>query len=305
MTRAVVFAYQEVGVRGLAVLLDQGIEVPLVVTHPDMAGENRWFADVSEFAKQAGVRVMTPEREDLGAILPDLVRLEPDFIFSFYYRHLIPVPLLSVARRGALNLHGSLLPRYRGRAPVNWALLRGERETGASLHYMVERADAGDLVDQMAVPILATDQACEVARKVAWAAEMVLYRSLPALVAGTAHARPLPILPGEYFGRRRPEDGRIDWSRSAWEVHNLIRAVAPPFPGAFSDCGGARLWIDCARVDPDPARHPGPVLYTEQDRLFADCGDGRRIQVLKYRWSGVDAKAISAPATPLVLGELP
>ncbi|EQD41340.1 formyl transferase domain-containing protein, partial [mine drainage metagenome] len=231
----------EVGVRGLAVLLDQGVEIPLVVTHPDEPGENRWFGSVLEFAEEAGVRVIHPETDALGTLLPDLTRLEPDFIFSFYYRHLIPVSLLKAARRGALNLHGSLLPRYRGRAPVNWALLNGERETGASLHYMVERADAGDLVDQMAVPILITDQAIEVARKVACAAELVLYRSLPKLIAGTARARPLPVLPGQYFGRRRPEDGRIDWSRPASEIHNLIRAVAPPFPGAFSDCGSHRL----------------------------------------------------------------
>ncbi|MHB1544003.1 MAG: formyltransferase [Gammaproteobacteria bacterium] len=303
MTRAVVFAYQEVGVRGLAVLLDQGVEIPLVVTHPDEPHENRWFGSVCEFAEQAGLPVIRPERDALQALLPDLIRLEPDFIFSFYYRHLIPVSLLQVARCGALNLHGSLLPRYRGRAPVNWALLKGERETGASLHYMVERADAGDLVDQLAVPILMMDQAIEVARKVAWAAEMVLYRSLPGLVAGTVRARPLPILPGQYFGRRHPEDGRIDWSRPASEIHNLIRAVAPPFPGAFSDCGSHRLWIDRARVDSEPARHSKPLLYTEQGLLFADCGDGRRIQVLKYRWSGPDAT--SALSMPLALGEHP
>ncbi len=303
MTRAVVFAYQEVGVRGLAVLIDQGIEIPLVVTHPDEPGEHRWFGSVFELAHEARIPVVCPAREALGTLLLDLERLAPEFIFSFYYRHLIPVSLLQVARRGALNLHGSLLPRYRGRAPVNWAILNGERETGASLHYMVERADAGDLVDQLAVPILSTDQALEVSRKVAWAAEMVLHRSLPGLLDGTAPARRLPVLPGQYFGRRRPEDGRIDWSRPAFEIHNLIRAVAPPFPGAFSDCGSHRLWIDRARLDPGPARHARPVLYPEAQSFYADCGDGRRIEVLKYRWSGPEES--SGPALPLALGELP
>lgn len=301
MTRAVVFAYQEVGVRGLAVLLDQGIEIPLVVTHADEAGEQRWFGNVAEFAEEAHLRVIRPEREALPALLPELERLRPDFIFSFYYRHLIPAPLLGTARLGALNLHGSLLPRYRGRAPVNWAILNGELETGASLHYMVARADAGDLVDQMAVPILITDQALEVSRKVAWAAEFVLYRCLPALVAGCAPRRPLPILPGEYFGRRRPEDGRIDWKQPARAIHNLIRAVAPPFPGAFTDVGTGRLWIDRARVDAERARGVRVRLYAEAGHLYVDCADGCRIEVLKYHWSGPDAP--SGPPLPFEFGE--
>src|SRR4029077_2264040 len=97
--------------------------------------------------------------------------LAPDFIFSFYYRAMLQAPLLAAARRGALNMHGSLLPNYRGRAPVNWAILRGERESGATLHYMVARADAGDIVDQLAVPILEDDDAREVFAKVTVAAE--------------------------------------------------------------------------------------------------------------------------------------
>src|SRR5256884_9872409 len=167
-----------------------------------------------------------------------VTQLHPDFLFSFYYRSLLGAPLLTAARRGALNMHGSLLPKYRGRAPVNWAIVRGERETGATLHYMVERADAGDIVDQLAVPILADDDAREVFNKVTVAAETILARSLPGLVAGSAPRRAQVIEPGQYFGRRRPEDGRIDWSRPALQIHNLVRAVAPPFTGAFAAVAG-------------------------------------------------------------------
>src|SRR5581483_6464165 len=108
----------------------------------------------------------------------------PDFLFSFYFRSLIGAPLLDTARLGALNMHGSLLPRYRGRAPVNWAILHGEPETGATLHYMNARADAGDIVDQLAVPILEDDEAREVFSKVTVAAEIILARSLPRLIDG-------------------------------------------------------------------------------------------------------------------------
>jgi methionyl-tRNA formyltransferase len=302
MTRAVVFAYHEVGCRGLAVLLDQGIEVALVVTHPDDPLESRWYGSVRELASREHLPCIEPDQTALPGLEAELSALAPDFLFSFYYRYLLPSSLLRTARQGALNLHGSLLPRYRGRAPVNWAILRGERETGASLHYMTERADAGALVDQMAIPILLSDQALDVSRKVAFAAEMVLTRSLGPLVAGQANPRPLPFLRDEYYGRRCPEDGRIDWRRTALEIHNLIRAVAPPFPGAFTDCGPSRLWIDRARPDREPARHRRPTLYRAGDGIFADCGDGRRIEVLKYRWHPPDAGCPPDLLNPVALG---
>ena len=139
-------------------------------------------------------------------------RARPDFLFSFYYRHLLECRRGSrMPKRGALNMHGSLLPKYRGRAPVHWAIIHGETVTGASLHYMLEKPDAGALVDQQAVPILENDTALAVSMKVAEAAQQVLARSLPKLIAGTAAARALDLAQGSYFGRRRPEDGRIDW----------------------------------------------------------------------------------------------
>ncbi len=156
-------------------------------------------------------------------------------MFSFYYRYMLDKAWLTLPRLGALNMHGSLLPKYRGRAPVHWAIIHGETATGASLHYMVEKPDAGALVDQQSVPILENDTALDVSLKVAAAAQEVLRRSLPLLVAGTAKARALDLAQGSYFGRRTPEDGRIDWRQGARQVHDLVRAVAPPFPGAFTE----------------------------------------------------------------------
>ena len=123
--------------------------------------------------------------------------------------------LLALPQRGALNMHGSLLPRYRGRAPVNWAVLHGERSTGATLHYMAEKPDAGDIVAQTAVPILPDDTAREVFDKVTVAAEMTLDAVLPALLAGTAPRRPQDLGEGSYFGGRGPDDGIIDWNHDA------------------------------------------------------------------------------------------
>jgi methionyl-tRNA formyltransferase len=161
---------------------------------------------------------------------------------------MLPVALLGCARRGAYNVHGSLLPKYRGRVPINWAVLKGERETGATLHEMVEKPDAGRIVDRMAVPILPDDRAVDVFRKVTTAAEIVLDRSLPKLIDGTATLTDQDLAQGAYFGGRKPADGRIDWSRGARQVHDLVRAVAPPYPGAFTSLGGARLRLLRTRI---------------------------------------------------------
>jgi methionyl-tRNA formyltransferase len=280
-TRAIVFAYHDVGVRCLKVLLSAGVEVPLVVTTQDDPNETRWFASVSATAQEYGLPIVTAAEANTAELERTVAELRPDFLFSFYFRSLIGAPLLNAARLGALNIHGSLLPRYRGRAPVNWAILHGERETGATLHYMTARADAGDIVDQQAVPILEDDEAREVFNKVTVAAEIVLARSLPGLIAGTAPRVAQRLEDGKYFGRRRPEDGKIDWTRSAREIHDLVRAVAPPFPGAFAQVDGQRWMIHKTRVEPrtiDPSERAR--LFGADGSCYVACRDGGVLQIL-------------------------
>jgi methionyl-tRNA formyltransferase len=288
VTRAVVFAYSEVGVRCVRELLAQGVQIPLLFTHADDPGESQWFGSVRRLAEAHGLRVETPEDPNSPQWVAAGAAVDPDFLFSFYYRHMLGKAWLGVPRRGALNMHGSLLPKYRGRAPVHWAILNGESETGASLHYMEEKPDAGALVDQQSVPILENDTALDVSLKVAGAAEQVLRRSLPALAAGRAKAQPLDLSAGSYFGRRRPEDGRIDWRSKARAVHDLVRAVAPPFPGAFSEVNGCRLAFLETRVDSQPAKYAGraPCLYADGGEWFADCVDGRRLRVVRLALDG-------------------
>jgi methionyl-tRNA formyltransferase len=195
--------------------------------------------------------------------------------------------LLETPAAGALNMHGSLLPRYRGRVPVNWAVIKGERETGATLHYMVEKPDAGDIVAQQAVPILPDDTAFDVFTKVTVAAELALDRVLPALRAGTAPRVPQDLSRGSYFGGRKPEDGRIHWGSSAAEIHNLVRGVAPPYPGAFSDVGGKRVRVLRSLLAPDHARRIGyPALYCADGRCYAECGDGNALSILSMEVDG-------------------
>jgi methionyl-tRNA formyltransferase len=280
LARAVVFAYHDVGVRCLKALISGGIDVPLVVTVADDPNEVQWYASVAAAARDYGIRVIAPADANSVEVASAVADLEPDFVFSFYYRAMLKAPLLRAARRGALNMHGSLLPKFRGRAPVNWAILKGERESGATLHYMVERADAGDIVDQLGVPILEDDDARAVFAKVTVAAETILARSLPALIAGSAPRRPQLIEPGQYFGRRTPEDGRIDWRWPARRIHDLVRAVAPPFPGAFAEVAGARWEIHRTRLTRRPPPGSGPRLYGEQAECLIVCGDGQVLRLL-------------------------
>jgi len=281
MSRAVVFAYHNVGVRCLKVLLAHGVDVALVVTHTDNPHETIWFDSVAQTAADYGIPTIAPENPNTPAILARIEDCKPDFLFSFYYRLMLNPALLAAAARGAYNMHGSLLPKYRGRVPVNWALIHGECQTGATLHRMVEKPDAGEIVAQQAVPILPDDTAHEVFGKVTLAAEMALYAVLPALVAGTAPHRAPDLKAGSYYGGRKPEDGRIDWNKSAQEIHNLVRALTPPYPGAFCDLPAGRLKI-LRSLHPTEERggFGQPTLFTRAGRMFAECGDGRVLRLL-------------------------
>jgi methionyl-tRNA formyltransferase len=273
--QAVVFGYHDVGARCLRVLLDAGVAVPLVVTHRDDPHERIWFESVAQVAQIHGIETLVSE--DMNHLGERTSAISPEFIFSFYYRRMLPPEVLALARKGAFNMHGSLLPKYRGRAPVNWAILKGESETGATLHEMVAKPDAGRIVDQERVPIGPDDLAVEVFRKVTDAAEIVLKRSIHGLLAGTARLREQDLSQGSYFGARRPEDGRIDWSKSALEIHNLVRAVAPPYPGAFTD----RMKILRTRVENRKAPRGKSGPYREGDEWFALCGDGKVLRLLE------------------------
>ncbi|CAN5436793.1 formyltransferase [soil metagenome] len=295
--KAVVFGYSNVGDRCLRVLAARGVEVSLVVTHRDHPGERLWFARVADTARELGMPFIYGD-DPHDAELLERVRAErPDIIFSFYYRAMIPMAVLDLAPQGAFNLHGSLLPQFRGRAPTNWAVLMGADETGATLHAMVAAPDAGDIVDQAAVPILPDDTAEQVFDKVTVAAEQVLWRSLPAMMAGRTPRRRNDIDSSSYYSGRRPEDGRIDWSLPAARVYDLIRAVAPPYPGAFTEIDGRRLVVAKARRGTqrsDATRAPG--LAVVDGRVVGLCGDGGSVDIhlLTHDDRGVDAAELTS-----------
>jgi len=280
--RVLVFGYSEVGCAGFDLLRRRGAHLVGVFTHQDDPTEARWFRSVAALATQAGVPVFTPASladPEWESLICD--RLRPDLICSLYYRHLIPTRLFRTAGLGAVNLHGSLLPKYRGRAPVNWAVLHGETRTGATLHHMTGRADAGDIVDQEAVPIGPRDTAGEVMAKVAEAAVRVLDRQFDNLVRGTAPRHTQDEALATCFGRRTPEDGRIDWVWPTSRIFNLVRAVTRPYPGAFADWpDGRRLIVWWAEPEARQAP-PGALLYPHPPIIAT--GDGA-VRVTDFEW---------------------
>lgn len=283
--RAVVFAYHDVGVNCLQALLGAGMQVDLVITHADDPNENIWFASVVELCQKKNIPYLQPHANELNSLLPRLQTLQPDYIFSFYYRYLIPAPLLACARIAALNMHGSLLPKYRGRAPVNWAILHGETETGATLHVMETKPDAGDLIGQERVAIGLNDTATAVFAKVSAAAVQVIQTALPQLLLGEITRLPNHLEEGSYFGGRKPADGKVDWSQTAQSIHNLIRAVAPPYPGAFTTWQGQQMILASSVLlasPPPQIQLSKPGVQMVDNQVFGICGDQRVIEILSW-----------------------
>ena len=258
-------------------MLDRGEVVCAVVTHQDDLQEHVWFESVAELAQAAGVPVLAPDTPNTPGVISQIATLQPDLILSFYYRRLLCQALLAIPRLGAINLHGSLLPKYRGRAPVNWVLVNGETHTGVTLHHMIAQADAGDIIAQRVVPIAFEDTALTLFEKVAQAAVELFRDTFPLIKAGMAPRLPQDPRQSTYFGGRTPDDGRIDWSRPALGLYNLVRAVTTPYPGAFTSFGGKKLYVWSARLSPDSAGirwPPGTIVGVRPGGCLVATGEG-------------------------------
>jgi UDP-4-amino-4-deoxy-L-arabinose formyltransferase/UDP-glucuronic acid dehydrogenase (UDP-4-keto-hexauronic acid decarboxylating) len=270
---AIVLGYHNIGCRGIEALLKHGFDICAVFTHTEDPSENSWFESVAELAARRGLPVFAPEDINHPLWIKKIAALKPDILFSFYYRHLIKPELLKIPRAGCLNLHGSLLPAYRGRAPVNWVLIHGETQTGVTLHYMTPRPDDGDIVAQKAVPISDDDTAWTLHQKAAEASVLMLDEILPRLRDGTAPRTPQDPAKASYFGGRKPADGEIHWEQNAQQVRNLVRAVTRPYPGAFSHLGSRKCLIWSAAIEGDAhGQKPGTVLSVSP--LVIACGQG-------------------------------
>ena len=271
--KVVVFAYHNIGCTGLRALQAAGFDIAAVFTHKDDPSEQRFFSSVAEWCAEQDLPVFAPEEVNHPLWIERIREIKPDLIFSFYYRDLLSQELLDIPAMGAYNLHGSLLPRYRGRAPANWVLVKGEKETGVTLHQMTCRPDAGAIVAQLKVMIANDETALSLHNKLDQAAAHLLQDILPRFLT-----RQIPLTPQDenqasYFGRRTAADGQLFWQRPAQELDCLIRAVTRPYPGAFTYAGDRKLTIWQAIVVNENAHQaPGTILALEPLRIA--CGEG-------------------------------
>ncbi len=270
--KVVALAYHNIGCTGIRALLEQGFLIEAIFTHRDDPHENLWFESVADLAVEKQIPVYAPDDINHPMWVDKIRDLQPDMLFSFYYRSLVKQDILGIPPKGCFNLHGSLLPRYRGRCPVNWVLINGEQQTGVTLHQMTARPDAGDIVLQREVPIADDDTALTLYGKMTTATQELLTQALPQLMSGTAVLSPQDPTAATYFGGRKPEDGDIDWQLPARRIRNLVRAVTRPYPGAFSHVAGRKCLIwDVEVVKSASPALPGTILTC--DPLTITCGE--------------------------------
>jgi UDP-4-amino-4-deoxy-L-arabinose formyltransferase/UDP-glucuronic acid dehydrogenase (UDP-4-keto-hexauronic acid decarboxylating) len=270
--KAIVLAYHNIGCIGIEALLKNGYEIAAVFTHNDNPNENIWFNSVAELASSHGIPVFAPEDINHPLWIQKIIEIDPDILFSFYYRNMVASEILDIPSSGCLNLHGSFLPKYRGRCPLNWVLVNGETETGITLHYMTPRADDGDIVCQKKIAISDTDNAHTLHEKAAKTATDVLNEILPKLREGTVRRIPQDHSKASYFGARSAKDGEIDWNRDAVAIRNLVRAVSRPYPGAFSYLGNRKCIFWSVSVAQGNSQRPGTILSAAP--LVIACGKG-------------------------------
>lgn len=271
--KCIVLGYHNIGCAGIEALMKNGFEISAVFTHKDNPNENIWFESVAVTASSNAIPVYAPDNINHPIWVEKIKAISPDIIFSFYYRDLIKKDILNIPKYGCLNLHGSLLPKYRGRVPINWALINGETETGVTLHYMVEKADAGDIVGQEKFAIEDGDTAKTLHLKAKDATTKILNELLPAIKDNKAPRTPQNHSEATCFGGRKPQDGEINWTKSACEIRNLVRAVTFPYPGAFSFMGDRKCLIWSVAVADNAAKlRPGTVISSSP--LVIACGNG-------------------------------
>lgn len=283
-----------VGVRTLSSLAEK-VDIAGVVCHPEDPEDGIRYESVYAFAKKRGWDVIRGKGKDKDVY--DFIRQRsPDLLWITDYRYLIPRPLIELSPFGAVNLHPSLLPRYRGRAPINWAILKGEKQFGLTAHFVDEGMDTGDIIAQECYELTEEEDISDALNKLYPLYEKIAGRVVGFFLAGNVPRTPQSGEGVSEFPARKPEDGLIDWGADAKTIRDLVRAVAPPYPGAFTFSDGKKMFIFKARVEQDGGEQKcsaGAVLGCGGDSSFlVQCGKGQ-VKVLSWRWEDSVNKDVS------------
>ena len=250
----------EIGFRCLRRVLESGAaRLAAVFSYRVEPPQDAYLEKTLELARSHGVPAHDAAALGRERCRAALASLELDYIIAIKWRTMLPRSIVETARGGLIVFHASMLPRYRGFAPVNWPLINGERETGVSMFYAAEEMDAGDIIEQRARKISDEDDAGTLDAWLNETVETMLEENLPKLADGTASRVPQDHAQATYAIWRGPEDGRIDWSQPTRTIFNLIRGLTSPYPGAFSMLEGRKLVIWSAGIEREPRRYVGRI----------------------------------------------
>ena len=274
--RTVFMGTPDFALQTLQGLIDAGCNMVGVYTQPDRPkGRGKQMAPppVKELARQHGIPVYQPQKLRQPEVVAELEALAPDLIVVVAYGQILPKSVLDIPAHGCINVHASLLPKYRGAAPINKAIIDGETETGITTMYMDVGLDTGDMLVKKTLTIGAEETAGELHDRLAVLGREAMEETLRQLCAGTLQREVQDDAQSSYAPMMKKEDGRIDWSRSALEVHNQVRGL-DPWPGAYTSLDGELLKL--ARTTPQNSADapPGSVVAADQDGVRIACGSG-------------------------------
>jgi methionyl-tRNA formyltransferase len=304
--RAAFLGTPEFAVPCLAALFEVA-DVPLVVTQPDKP-QGRGMAlappPVKVFAQQRGVRVIQPAKARDGTLLRELSALDLDLALVVAYGKILPADVLAAPRLGCLNVHGSLLPRWRGAAPIQWSIVSGDRETGVCLMQMDVGMDTGPVLARRVVAIGENETGGELFERLSMISGELVKAELPRVVAGELRAEPQPSEGMTHARMIRKSDGALDFAESAQAVHDRARGFYP-WPGAYTALEGRRIKVHRTRVVARTGRlgEPGAVIASGSDGIVVACGEGAvRLEELQLEGKKRVSAAAFMAGYPLAAG---
>ncbi|ADU30810.1 methionyl-tRNA formyltransferase [Evansella cellulosilytica] len=270
-------------------LVENGYDVQLVVTQPDRPkGRKQQLTapPVKVAAEEHGIKVFQPKKIKMEEQWRKVEEVQPDIIITAAFGQILPKGLLEIPPLGCINVHASLLPKYRGGAPIHQSIIDGERETGITIMYMVEKLDAGDILSQKAIPIEENDTTGSMHDKLSKLGATLLLETLPEIQSGTIVAEEQAEDEVTYAPNISKEQEKIDWNKTAREIYNQVRGLAP-WPVAYTTINGNRLkvwWTE--ETDETTKETPGTIINVEEGRILIACGNGSVLSMRELQPSG-------------------
>ena len=263
-------------------------DVIAVVTQPDRpVGRKRKLTPppVKQLAEEHGLPVYQPEKLAQSDDLQTLIDMDADLIVTAAFGQLLPKALLDAPQYGAINVHASLLPKYRGGAPIHQAIIDGQKETGVTIMYMAEKLDAGDIIAQQAIAIESKDDVGSMHDKLSFFGANLLQQTLPDIINGTQDATPQDESEATFASNISREDERLDWSRPAEAIHNHIRGLSP-WPVAYTTMDDTNLKVFAARVEKGKQGNPGEIIETTKKAIIVGTGSEDAIALTEIQLAG-------------------